>query len=81
MLRTVSWDVRPGDPERRMDAVQRRYPSGRFEKLKAKWETPHMSSRNVLLADRKLGLTIVFDETRAEVIGIEWVEASAGSAQ
>ena len=40
-----------------------------------------MSSRNVLLADRKLGLTIVFDETRAEVIGIEWVEASAGSAQ
>lgn len=70
---SISWDVREGDPEQKLDNALSRFKGANFVMARPKyWDNPHASPDEVFYNDLKSGLTITYLKTPKEVISLSW---------
>ncbi len=78
---SVSWDVRDGDPEQKLENTFSRFKETSFVKTRPRvWENPHSSPDEIFYEDSKSGLTIVYLQTPRRVAAITWVSPNRATS-
>lgn len=70
IVQSISWGIRPGDPENDLSKAKARFPKAKFFAKNAEWTHPDAASDEIFYSDEKLGITIVYNSTpnRVETI-------------